>query len=103
MSQVDTRVRNGGAGLLLAIQAGPLVLLSVAAVPERAPLHRHEASRMSMACLYAIEAYGPNAEDLARIVDEALDEVDRVDRLDEPLQGRRATSRGSIARLRDIR
>jgi FAD:protein FMN transferase len=36
---------------------------------------------MSMACLYAIEAYGPDAENLARIVDEALDEVDRVDRL----------------------
>ena len=44
-------------------------------------VHHHQAARMSMACLYAIEAYGPNAEDLARIVDEALDEVDRVDRL----------------------
>jgi len=44
-------------------------------------VHHHQAARMSMACLYAIEAYGPNAEDLARIVEEALDEVDRVDRL----------------------
>jgi thiamine biosynthesis lipoprotein len=44
-------------------------------------LHRHDASRMSMACLYAIEAYGPEKEALPRILDEALDEVDRIDRL----------------------
>jgi thiamine biosynthesis lipoprotein len=36
---------------------------------------------MSMACLYAIEAYGPDADGLPRIVDEAFDEVDRIDRL----------------------
>jgi thiamine biosynthesis lipoprotein len=36
---------------------------------------------MSMACLYAIEAYGPDADLLPRIVDEAFDEVDRIDRL----------------------
>jgi thiamine biosynthesis lipoprotein len=36
---------------------------------------------MSMACLYAIEAYGPDAEGLPRAVDEAFDEVDRIDRL----------------------
>jgi len=36
---------------------------------------------MSMACLYAIEAYGPDAEKLARVVEEAFDEVDRIDRL----------------------
>jgi FAD:protein FMN transferase len=51
------------------------------AFQDRSPLQRHEASRMSMACLYAIEAYGPNAHDLERVVDEALDEVDRIDRL----------------------
>jgi thiamine biosynthesis lipoprotein len=34
-----------------------------------------------MACLYAIEAYGPDADALPRIVDEAFDEVDRIDRL----------------------
>jgi thiamine biosynthesis lipoprotein len=36
---------------------------------------------MSMACVYTIEAYGPDAEVLPRIVDEAFDEVDRIDRL----------------------
>jgi thiamine biosynthesis lipoprotein len=44
-------------------------------------LYHHEATRMSMACAYAIEAYGPDAEALPRIVDEAFDEVDRIDRL----------------------
>jgi thiamine biosynthesis lipoprotein len=44
-------------------------------------LYRHEASRVSMACVYAIEAYGSDAEALPRIADEALDEVDRIDRL----------------------
>jgi len=34
-----------------------------------------------MACEYAIEAYGPDAGALPRIVDEAFDEVDRIDRL----------------------
>jgi FAD:protein FMN transferase len=39
------------------------------------------ASRISMACEYAIEAYGPDPDALPRIVDEAFDEVDRIDRL----------------------
>jgi thiamine biosynthesis lipoprotein len=34
-----------------------------------------------MACVYAIEAYGPDAAALPRIVDDAFDEVDRIDRL----------------------
>ena len=34
-----------------------------------------------MACAYAIEAYGSDAEALPRIVEEAFDEVDRIDRL----------------------
>ena len=34
-----------------------------------------------MACEYAIDAYGPDADRLPRIVDEAFDEVDRIDRL----------------------
>ena len=49
-------------------------------LPEE-PLYRHEASRLSMACVYAIEAYGPDADALPRIVDDAFDEVDRIDRL----------------------
>jgi thiamine biosynthesis lipoprotein len=44
-------------------------------------LHRYEASRISMACEYAIEAYGRDAEALPRILDAAFDEVDRIDRL----------------------
>ncbi len=34
-----------------------------------------------MACAYAIEAYGPDAETLPGILDAAFDEVDRIDRL----------------------
>jgi len=34
-----------------------------------------------MACEYAIEAYGPDADRLPGIVDEAFDEVDRIDHL----------------------
>jgi len=34
-----------------------------------------------MACLYAIEAHGSDADGLPGIVDEAFDEVDRIDRL----------------------
>src|SRR5262249_53033331 len=34
-----------------------------------------------MACEYAIEADGPDADALPRILDEAFDEVDRIDRL----------------------
>ena len=34
-----------------------------------------------MACEYAIEVYGPDADRLPRIVDDAFDEVDRIDRL----------------------
>src|SRR5262245_7439745 len=44
-------------------------------------IHHHAAVRMSMACEYAIEAYGRDAEALPRILDEAFDEVDRIDRL----------------------
>ncbi len=34
-----------------------------------------------MACVYAIEAYGADAQALPRIVEEGFDEVDRIDRL----------------------
>lgn len=44
-------------------------------------LHRYEASRVSMACVYAIEAYGADASALPAILHQALDEVDRIDRL----------------------
>jgi thiamine biosynthesis lipoprotein len=41
---------------------------------------RVEASRVSMGCVYAIEAYGDPAT-LPAILEDALDEVDRIDRL----------------------
>jgi FAD:protein FMN transferase len=44
-------------------------------------LHHYESTRLSMACVYTIEVYGPEAASLPRIVDEAFDEVDRIDRL----------------------
>jgi thiamine biosynthesis lipoprotein len=63
-----------------------LIAVCLAALPPHTAavqqhLFRHEASRISMACEYAIEAYGPDADALPRIVDEAFDEVDRIDRL----------------------
>jgi thiamine biosynthesis lipoprotein len=65
---------------------GLLVLLSVAAAAapahgRRGVLHRYEGTRLSMACVYAIEAYGPDAHKLPSVVNEAFDEVDRIDRL----------------------
>ena len=33
-----------------------------------APLHRYQATRLSMACVYAIEAYGPDAAALPQVV-----------------------------------
>jgi FAD:protein FMN transferase len=44
-------------------------------------LHRHETSRLSMACVYTIVAYGPDAAALAEAGERALAEVDRIDRL----------------------
>jgi len=65
----------------------PALVISVAVLGwDRAPirsqtLHRYEARRMSMACLYTIDMYGPDADALPKIASEALDEVDRIDRL----------------------
>jgi len=55
--------------------------LSLTAASAQPPLSHHEATRMSMACVYAIEAYGADAQALPRIVEEGFDEVDRIDRL----------------------
>jgi thiamine biosynthesis lipoprotein len=46
-----------------------------------------------MACVYAIEAYGADARALPVILDEALDEVDRIDRLMSHYQADSALSR----------
>jgi thiamine biosynthesis lipoprotein len=55
------------------------LLAGVQLRPEQ--LHRYEATRLSMACVYVIEAYGPDAAALPRILEDAFDEVDRIDRL----------------------
>ena len=47
--------------------------LSLAADSAQPPLSRHEATRMSMACVYAIEAYGADAQALPRIVEEGFE------------------------------
>src|SRR4051812_26238419 len=58
-----------------------LWLIHCGAVDARGELARYEGSRLSMGCVYAIEAYGERADTLPAIVDEAFDEVDRIDRL----------------------
>ena len=45
------------------------------------PLIRYEDSRVSMACTYSIAVYGQDEIQLRQIVNEAFDEVDRIDRL----------------------
>jgi thiamine biosynthesis lipoprotein ApbE len=44
-------------------------------------LERHETARLSMGCVYSIAAYSTHRDTLSRTLDEALDEVDRIDRL----------------------
>jgi FAD:protein FMN transferase len=44
-------------------------------------VHQYEESRVSMACTYSIIAYGREGQEIKQIVREALDEVDRIDRL----------------------
>lgn len=44
-------------------------------------LQKIEDSRMAMGCLYTITAYGTDQPLLSRGVDEAFDEIDRIDRL----------------------
>ena len=65
--------------LTVLLTVAGLASLGSAQAPQR-PYH-HQASRMSMACAYAIDAYGLDAETLPRVLEDALDEVDRIDRL----------------------
>jgi FAD:protein FMN transferase len=58
-----------------------VALACVAAGSASPALHHYEASRLSMACVYAIEVYGPDSQALPSIADAAFDEVDRIDRL----------------------
>ncbi len=84
--------------------------LAVAALGVTAPTPaRYEASRLSMACVYAIVAYGDEAQRVPRILEEALDEVDRIDRLmshykaESPLSRlNRDAARGAVAVDREL-
>jgi FAD:protein FMN transferase len=65
-----------------AFAALSLVAVAHAGSAVRHPqLFHHQASRISMACEYVVEAYGPDRGALPRIVEDGLDEVDRIDRL----------------------
>jgi thiamine biosynthesis lipoprotein len=57
------------------------LLMSSSAAARRDDLHRYDGTRVSMACAYAIEMYGPDASALPAIANAAFDEVDRIDRL----------------------
>jgi FAD:protein FMN transferase len=86
---------------LLAAATACCLAATLTASTPRVPLHRYEASRLSMACVYALELYGTDERALPAIADAALDEVDRIDRLmshykpDSPLSrvNREAASR----------
>jgi thiamine biosynthesis lipoprotein len=61
-----------------------LALAVVWSFPSRAatpPLEHYEATRLSMGCVYAIEAYGHDVRSLTATVRDAFDEIDRLDRL----------------------
>ena len=42
---------------------------------------RHEESRMSMGSMFTVAAYGPNTPKVPDLITQALDEVDRIDKL----------------------
>lgn len=64
-----------------AVAAAGLAPSGGSGAAARAPLHHHEATRLSMASVYAIDAWGPDAARLPQAVEAAFDEVDRIDRL----------------------
>ena len=58
-----------------------LALAAAGGVSPPGTLHHYEASRMSMACLFVIDAYAIDERALPASVDLAFDEIDRIDRL----------------------
>jgi hypothetical protein len=81
---------------LLASWLAALPVLGTAPL-DQPPLARYEATRVSMACVYAIEAYGTAAHALPSILEEAFDEVDRIDRLMSHYKADSALSAGASA------
>jgi thiamine biosynthesis lipoprotein len=57
------------------------ILLALVTTLDSPPLTRYEARRLSMACIYDIVAYGDASSDVPAVLEQALDEVDRIDRL----------------------
>jgi FAD:protein FMN transferase len=64
---------------LLTVAVMCLAALSATAPPS--VLTRYEARRLSMACVYDIAVYGDAPSDVPAVLEKALDEVDRIDRL----------------------
>ena len=91
LAQPDTRCAYSARcvrfGVLPAALVAAAILVAMAAERSIAfeqpasALHKVEASRMSMGCLYSIVAYGSDRDAIARTLEAALDEVDRIDRL----------------------
>jgi thiamine biosynthesis lipoprotein len=59
----------------------PVFIAVNARSPSPPPLVCHEESRVAMGCTATVRACGPDAATLPAVVGEALDEIDRVDRL----------------------
>ncbi len=61
----------------------PVLLVTALIAPKREAREtvRYEDSRVSMACVYSLVVYGHDLAPLRQIVNAALNEVDRVDRL----------------------
>jgi thiamine biosynthesis lipoprotein len=74
MSGSISRAPRSGIALCFAVCA-------ICSAPIQPALSHYEANRVSMACTYAIDAYGPDGRTLPAIVNDAFDEVDRIDRL----------------------
>ncbi len=77
-------LRRLSVAVFIAGLAGPLTAehqQSVWPGSEPPRLVHREASRMSMACLYSIDAYSTDGDTLRGVLEEAFDEVDRIDRL----------------------
>jgi FAD:protein FMN transferase len=63
------------------LTAAVLCLAALSATAPPSVLTRYEARRLSMACVYDIAVYGDASSDVPAVLEKALDEVDRIDRL----------------------
>jgi FAD:protein FMN transferase len=86
-----------------------LCLASVGVPRADSGLERYETARLSMGCVYSIAAYSAHRDTLPPILAEALDEVERIDRLmshyrpDSPLsQLNRDAARGPVRVDREL-